>query len=350
MNEPLFEFTENFARPFPGAAFVLTGFDLEDEAAIKACLRARHAHVEDRVSGFTECLIVNENYDHETHKYLDAWDLYEDGEDISIISFAMFRELCPEVVEKARPAVAELRPIPFGPGELVFKNALWSSLYKSDREDSLFARKIREKGGYYVSPLKKTHYVVFNLIEDRENRFYPSLKKREAKGELRLLPLQVFTVWAADDPPAALKSAAPWVKRVCALHYFICPEPWRKSPELSGQLESFALGEDGFLSETLFSLGEHAALLSLFELLVKNAPDAEALKALCARARSYGGKAASSGDPETNSRYLEFLHRAFPPELAEASQNEELTLAPLSGPRGLKRFFKRQNDQKGMKP
>ena len=76
--------------------------------------------------------------------------------------------------------------------------------------------------------------MVFNLIEDREKRFYPSLKKREAKGELRLLPLQVFIVWAADDPPAALQKAAPWVKRVCALHYFICPEPWQKSSELSG--------------------------------------------------------------------------------------------------------------------
>ena len=152
MNESLFEFTENYARPFLGAGFVLTSFDLEDEAAITACLRARHAHVEDRVSGYTDCLIVNECYDHETVKYLDAWDLYEDGEDISIISFAMFRELCPEVEEKERPAVAELRPIPYGPGELVFKNALWSSLYKSDRDDFSFAREIREKGGYYVSP------------------------------------------------------------------------------------------------------------------------------------------------------------------------------------------------------
>lgn len=315
MNTAGFKFTKNLDRPIKLAGFVLTGFDLEQEAAIKACIRARGGFTGDRVDGCTACLIVNEDYDHQTVKYRQAWERKRCGEDISIISFAMFRRLCPEVDEKTPPPIAVLDPIPFGPGELVFENALWSALLPGWEEENRLKKEIKARGGYYGSPLKKTHYVIYNLLEPSRSRFYDSVKKRETAGELRMLPLPVYDIWTAEEPLTAFAHEPVGGKRIAAMHYLICPQPWQKEEPLCRKLESIAVKDHRLLLPKLFELGEHSAVFRLLELLRAKAAqtqNTEETRRVGELAQTFCDKAIALNDADASFRWLEFIRTFLP--------------------------------------
>ena len=329
MNTAGFVFTKNFSKPFVAREFVLTGFDLEEESAIQACVCTRCGHIAERVSEETDCLIVNEHYDHQTVKYRTAQRMRSKGIDISIISFAMFRRLCPEVNKNKRAEIAELNPIPFGPGELVFENALWSALMVSNNTEQRLKTEIEGQNGYFGSPLKKTHYVLFDPKNVRQSRFYESVKKRERAGELRMLPISVYRIWTAEDPLKAFSSAGRVGKRIAAEHYLIYRAPWEKVGQLCGMLEQCAVAEREYLLEDLFALREHDAVFLLLDLLRTKAGNRKTEQYVYSLAGKYCEQALALNETETSFRWLAYMRDAFPPVLAEETQTDEFTLEPL---------------------
>lgn len=78
---------------FEGKNFVLTGFGASEEATITNAIVSRGGVIKSSVVLKTDYVVVMEDYDHKTSKYLKAKELQEKGKTIAVISSKQFYKL-----------------------------------------------------------------------------------------------------------------------------------------------------------------------------------------------------------------------------------------------------------------